>query len=40
VKKKVYKDKDGNVITEEERIDTKTGTKTVTKTKKDKTGKE
>ncbi|CAK93569.1 unnamed protein product (macronuclear) [Paramecium tetraurelia] len=40
VKKKVYRDAKGNVVTEEERIDAKTGQKVVIKTVKDSFGRE
>lgn len=40
VKKRVFRDKDGNLITEVEKIDSKTGTKTITKTKLDANGRE
>lgn len=39
-KKRQYKDKDGNIITEEEKYDAKTGQKIITKTKKDPSGRE
>jgi len=35
VKKKIYRDKNGNVITEEEHVDPLTGKTTITKTIKD-----
>jgi hypothetical protein len=40
VKKKITKDKNGNTITEEERIDGKTGETIITKTVRDFKGRE
>lgn len=40
IKKKQYKDKEGNTITEEEKLDTKTGLRQASKSKKDPSGKE